>query len=101
VFGATDMSDPNTLRLLAVNPEGTNLLDVRSEDAIGLPFDELVTLERVPERELIRDSLLAVARTGDGFVFDDLRLNPADPSIPIFSANVFPLPGGAELRAAL
>ena len=95
VFGSRDLADPTSLRLLAVNPEGANLLDLRTEDAIGLPFDQLMTLDRVPERRLIRDSLLAVARSGEGFEFDDLRLNPDDPAVPIFSAKVFPLPGGA------
>jgi diguanylate cyclase (GGDEF)-like protein/PAS domain S-box-containing protein len=95
VYGATDLDDPATLRLLAVNPAGANLLDRRADDAIGLTFDELIIVDRVPERELILNSLMAVARTGEGFVFDDLRLNPADETIPIFSANVFPLPGGA------
>ena len=94
VFGATDLGDAATLKLLAVNPAGANLLDRRADDAIGLTFDELVPIDRVPDRDLIRNSLMAVARSGDGFVFDDLRFNPNDATIPIFSANVFPLPGG-------
>ncbi len=55
-------------------------------------FAELLTLEWVPERQLIHDSLVRVVLEGEGFIFDDLRLNPDDPTIPIFSANVFPLP---------
>ena len=93
VFGATDLDDADTLRLLAVNPEGAHLLDQRADDAIGLSFDELISLERVPDRELVRDSLMDVLRSGEGFVFEDLRFNPDDPTIPIFSADVFPLPG--------
>ncbi len=92
VFGMTDMADPQSLSLLAVNPAGADLLEQRAEDVIGMRFAELLTLDRVPERQLIHDSLVRVVLEGEGFVFDDLRLNPNDPTIPIFSANVFPLP---------
>ena len=41
---------PGRCTLLAVNPAGADLLEQRAEDVIGLRFDELLTLDRVPER---------------------------------------------------
>ena len=93
VFGLTDMADADTLTVLAVNPAGADLLEQRADDLIGMRFTEILTLDRVPDRQLIHDSLVRVVREGEGFMFDDLRLNPNDPTIPIFSADVFPLPG--------
>jgi diguanylate cyclase (GGDEF)-like protein/PAS domain S-box-containing protein len=93
VFGLTDLADPSSLTLLAVNPAGADLLQHRAEDVLGLRFSELISVERVPDRQVIHDALVRVVHEGEAFVFDDLRLNPDDPTIPIFSANVFPLPG--------
>jgi len=59
----------------------------------GLAANLVVTVEALVG--LIYQALASVARSGEGFQFDDLRLNRDDPTMPIFSANVFPLPGGA------
>ncbi|HEY5154327.1 MAG TPA: diguanylate cyclase, partial [Acidimicrobiales bacterium] len=95
VFDLADPADDASLTFRAANPEGLELLGRTADEVMGRSFFEVVDVARVPDREMVRDALAAVARSGEGFEFDDLRLNPDDPSLPIFSANVFPLPSGA------
>jgi len=95
VFDLADLADDTSLTFLAANPEGLEVLGKSGGEVMGRRFNDVVELVKVPDREVIQQALAAVARSGAGFEFDDLRLNPDDPTMPIFSANVFPLPGGA------
>ncbi len=95
VFDLADLADDASLTFLAANPEGLELLARPAGDVVGRRFSDVVGLDLVPDRDVIQGALASVARSGEGFEFDDLRLNPDDATLPIFSANVFPLPSGA------
>jgi diguanylate cyclase (GGDEF)-like protein/PAS domain S-box-containing protein len=95
VFDLADHDDDASLTFLAANPEGLTLLRRSHDEVVGHRFETVIDPAMIPEYRLIGDALAGVIRRQEGFEFDDLRLNPEDPTIPIFSANVFPLPGGA------
>ena len=95
VFGLEDAQDDSTLVLLAVNPEGSALITTSANEAIGQRLVDIMSPGDAVSRDLICGVLASVIRSGEGFRFDDLRFDPTDPAAPIFSANVFPLPGGS------
>ncbi len=97
VFALANPADARSLTLLAINPVGARLV---SPSALpGSPIgrrllDILPDIDRV-SADLVCDALTEVINKGEGFRFDELRFDPSDLSSPIFTANVFPLPGGS------
>ncbi len=101
VFALAAPDDPASLTLLAINPVGSRLVapDVTTGSPTGSPIGRLL-VDIVPDVDLASSDLICRALTdviekGEGFRFDELRFDPTDLSSPIFTANVFPLPGGS------
>jgi diguanylate cyclase (GGDEF)-like protein/PAS domain S-box-containing protein len=94
VFGLKDLDDAS-LSLLAVNPEGAELIEPSMQAAIGRRLSDLLTPANDTAAQLINEALANVIRSGEGFRFDDLRFEGPRLGGSIFSANVFPLPGGS------
>ena len=97
VFALDDPDDPASLTLLAINPVGGRLVRPSLGDAspIGYRLVEIVPDIDQASGDLICQALADVVRSQEGFRFDELRFDPADLTSPIFTANVFPLPGGS------
>jgi diguanylate cyclase (GGDEF)-like protein/PAS domain S-box-containing protein len=97
VFALADPEDHLSLTLLAINPVGARLV---SPSALpGSPIGRRL-LDIAPDldaagADLVCEALTEVIHKGEGFRFDEMRFDPTDPNATIFTANVFPLPGGS------
>jgi diguanylate cyclase (GGDEF)-like protein/PAS domain S-box-containing protein len=95
VFGLEDPDDDTSFTLLAVNPEGTNLVHPVVDDPIGRPLAELISPANGSATQLVEETFAQVIRSGDGIRIDDLRFEGEPLAGAVFAANVFPLPGGS------
>ncbi len=93
--GGSPSTTPPASSLLAVNPEGAHLIEPPADDAIGRRLSEILTPANETAGQLITEALGDVIRSGEGFRFEDLRFEGDKLGGSIFSANVFPLPGGS------
>ena len=97
VFALADPDDHLSLKLLAINPVGARLVSPRARPGspIGRRLIDIVPDIDQASADLICEALTDVIRKGEGFRFDEMRFDPDDVRSPIFTANVFPLPGGS------
>jgi diguanylate cyclase (GGDEF)-like protein/PAS domain S-box-containing protein len=95
VFGLKDIDDDASLSVLAVNPEGADLIGTPAGGAIGRRLSDLLTPSNETAAALINEALATVIRSGEGFRYDDLRFEGENLAGAIYSANAFPLPGGS------
>ncbi len=97
VFALADPDDHLSLTVLAINPAGARLTSpsVLPGSPIGRRLVDIAPSIDQATRDLACEALTDVIRKGEGFRLDEMRFDPDDLSSPIFTANVFPLPGGS------
>jgi diguanylate cyclase (GGDEF)-like protein len=84
------IADDDELLLTAINPEASLITGMQPEVAIGRTVEDVLP---IIEADLLHESLLDTAVSGEGFVIDEFRLTPAGSGGRVYTAHAFPLPG--------
>ncbi len=86
VFHLQDRADDRSLVVVAMNPEASKMSHLDPRDAIGMPFDEVVT---IGQPALMMKSLADIVRDQKGWELDEFPIGDGR----MFSVRAFPLPG--------
>jgi diguanylate cyclase (GGDEF)-like protein/PAS domain S-box-containing protein len=84
------IADGDELLLTAINPEASLITGVQADLAVGRTVEDVLP---IIEADLLRESLVDTAISGEGFVIDEFRLTPAGSGGRVYTAHAFPLPG--------